>query len=128
MLLSESESFDIFQSFLYKGWARVYFAYISEKQDLQGNVPDIPKEWLEDDEESDEGEEEVKEEVEDEEVKIGVVETAISYALEANEGFKKFSSNKSLKEFIAQPIIDNLITLSELYIINGMYLGSLENI
>ena len=56
------------------------------------------------------------------------METAISYALEANEGFKKFSSNKSLKEFIAQPIIDNLITLSELYIMNGMYLGSLENI
>ena len=56
------------------------------------------------------------------------METAISYALEANEGFKKFSSNKSLKEFIAQPVIDNLITLSELYIMNGMYLGSLENI
>jgi hypothetical protein len=35
--------------------------YITEKQDLQGNVPEIPKEWLED-EESDESEEEVKEE------------------------------------------------------------------
>jgi len=72
----------------------------------------------------------VKEEEEDveDEVKIGVVETAISYALEANEVFKKFSSEKSLKEFMAQPFIDNLITLSELYIINGIYLGSLENL
>ena len=61
LLLSESESFDIFQSFLFKAWARVYLNYITEKQDLQGNVPEIPKEWLED-EESDESEEEVKEE------------------------------------------------------------------
>jgi hypothetical protein len=46
---------------LFKAWARVYLNYITEKQDLQGNVPEIPKEWLED-EESDESGEEVKEE------------------------------------------------------------------
>jgi hypothetical protein len=54
-------------------------------------------------------------------VKIGVVETAISYAIEANEFFKKFSTNIFLKEFMTQPIIENLITLAELYIISGIY-------
>ena len=129
LLVEESESFDIFSSFLYKSWAKVYATYISEKQDLQGNVPEIPGEWLNDEEQEESGIEEVKEEEEEEqEVKIGVLETAISYAIEANEHFKKFTGNCSNKEFIAQPIIDNLTTLAELYTMNGLYQGSLETL
>ena len=115
---------------MFKAWARVYLGYITDHQDLQGNIPEIPKEWLDvDEEESDDDVEEVKEEEdEEEEVKIGVIETAISYAIDANEGFKRFSTNNSNKEFMAQPIVENLITLAELYNTNGLNQGFLEKL